>query len=93
MHLYLAGNNKILCENCLTDKDIPLLVALLDKNAYIVSLDLRYNNISDLGAVLLAKVLVVSSFVCHNNYETGSNYEGGKENVDWGGGGGDEAYV
>eukprot|EP00916_Digyalum_oweni_P015310 GHVL01025039.1.p1 GENE.GHVL01025039.1~~GHVL01025039.1.p1 ORF type:complete len:437 (+),score=11.99 GHVL01025039.1:16-1326(+) len=57
MHLYLAGNNQLLCEKRFTDKDCPLLAKFLDKNSFITSVDLRYNNITDAGAKVLGNML------------------------------------
>ncbi|KAL8569742.1 hypothetical protein ACOMHN_007265 [Nucella lapillus] len=57
MHLYLAGNNKLLCEKRMTDADCPLLAKFLNKCGFVTSVDLRYNNITDEGAVILANML------------------------------------
>ncbi|XP_076451919.1 leucine-rich repeat-containing protein 34-like isoform X2 [Babylonia areolata] len=57
MHLYLAGNNHLLCETRMTDADCPLLARFLDKNSFVISVDLRYNNITDQGATILANML------------------------------------
>ena len=44
----------------MTDADCPLLARFLDKNSFVVSVDLRYNNITDEGARILANMLAVS---------------------------------
>ena len=60
MHLYLAGNNELLCSQRLGDSDCEFLARFLDKNPYVASVDLRYNEITDTGAQTLAKMLAVS---------------------------------
>ena len=62
MHLYLAGNNHLLCEARLMEVDCPLLARFLDKNSFITSVDLRYNNITSEGAMILGNMLVVSNW-------------------------------
>ncbi|XP_046343701.2 leucine-rich repeat-containing protein 34-like isoform X1 [Haliotis rufescens] len=57
MHLYLAGNNKLLTDRRLADPDCLALYKTLENNLYVVSLDLRYNNITDEGAQHLAKLI------------------------------------
>lgn len=59
MHLYLAGNNKLLTDKRLGDKDCEALYKLLQNNVFVTSLDLRYNNITDEGIKFLAKLLEV----------------------------------
>ena len=59
MHLYLAGNNKLLTDKRLDDQDCEALYKLLQNNVFVSSLDLRYNNITDKGCVYLAKLLEV----------------------------------
>ena len=59
MHLYLAGNNKLLTDQRLVDQDCEALYRLLQNNVFITSLDLRYNNITDEGAKWIAKLLEV----------------------------------
>ena len=59
MHLYLAGNNKLLTDQRLVDQDCEALYRLLQNNVFITSLDLRYNNITDEGANWIAKLLEV----------------------------------
>ncbi|XP_053378650.1 leucine-rich repeat-containing protein 34-like [Mercenaria mercenaria] len=57
MHLYLAGNNKLLTDKRLEDKDCEVLYKLLQNNVFVTSLDLRYNNLTDEGIKFLAKLL------------------------------------
>ena len=61
MHLYLAGNNKALCQRRINDDDCPLLARFLDKNVFVKSVDLRYNEITDDGVKILADLLTVRS--------------------------------
>ena len=60
MHLYLAGNNKLLTDTRLNDQDCEALYKLLRNNVFIDSLDLRYNNITDAGAKWIAMMIEVS---------------------------------
>ena len=69
MHLYLAGNNKLLTDKRLEDKDCEVLYKLLQNNVFVTSLDLRYNNITDEGIKFLSKLLEVL-FVMLNIYLT-----------------------
>jgi len=56
--LYLAGNNYLVSDQRLSDDDVEVLcVALAAGNTYVNSLDLRYNNITDLGAKHVAQLL------------------------------------
>lgn len=57
--LYLAGNNYLVSDQRLTDDDIDVLCAALSGNSYITALDLRYNNLTDVGAQHIAKLLSV----------------------------------
>jgi len=59
MHLYLAGNNKLLTDKRLIDSDCHVIHKLLQNNVYITSLDLRYNNITDEGCKHIANLLEV----------------------------------
>ncbi|KAL4221640.1 Leucine-rich repeat-containing protein 34 [Mactra antiquata] len=63
MNLYLAGNNKLLTDKRLTDKDCEVLYKLLQNNVFVTSLDLRYNNITDEGIKFLAKLLEENSVI------------------------------
>jgi len=57
--LYLAGNNYLVSEQRLTDDDIEVLCEALDGNTYVTALDLRYNNLTDVGAQHIAQLLSV----------------------------------
>ena len=59
MRLYLAGNNKLITDYRLTDDDTVILYKWLRNDLYVVSLDLRYNNIADEGAANIAKLIEV----------------------------------
>jgi hypothetical protein len=61
MRLYLAGNNKLITNYRLTDADTIILYKWLRNDLYVVSLDLRYNSITDEGAANIAKLIEVSS--------------------------------
>ena len=57
--LYLAGNNYLVSEQRLTDDDADVLCEALSANTYVTALDLRYNNLTDVGAKHLAELLSV----------------------------------
>nr|XP_006815323.1 PREDICTED: leucine-rich repeat-containing protein 34-like isoform X2 [Saccoglossus kowalevskii] len=57
MDLVLPGNNHLITNIRLTDDDMRPLYETLKNNAYIHSMDLRYNNIGDTGAEYIAKLL------------------------------------
>ena len=59
MSLLLAGNNHLLTKKRLEDQDALVLFHTLKNNTYVTSLDLRYNNITDMGAELLANLALV----------------------------------
>ena len=61
MHLYLAGNNKLLTDKRLEDKDCEILYKLLQNNVFVTSLDLRFNNITDAGMKFIVKLLEVTA--------------------------------
>lgn len=63
MHMYLAGNNHLICEKRLDDDDMIILYELLRNNLYVSSIDLRYNNITDKGTQTIAKLLEVGRTV------------------------------
>ena len=62
--LYLAGNDRLMSDQRLTDDDIALLCEALSANIYITSLDLRYNSLTDTGAEHIAQLLVRMSVAC-----------------------------
>jgi len=59
--LYLAGNNYLLSDQRLIDVDVEVLCTALVhcENTYVTALDLRYNNISDLGVKHIAQLLAM----------------------------------
>ncbi|OWF43081.1 leucine-rich repeat-containing protein 34-like isoform X2 [Mizuhopecten yessoensis] len=57
MDLYLAGNNKLLTDKRLVDSDAEALYKTLCNNTYVDGLDLRYNNLTSVGAKHIAKLL------------------------------------
>ncbi|XP_078616720.1 leucine-rich repeat-containing protein 34-like [Branchiostoma floridae x Branchiostoma japonicum] len=60
MTLDLAGNNKLLTDMRLEDRDMVPLCQTLANSTYVSRLDLRYNNITDEGAKHLGKLIEVS---------------------------------
>jgi len=63
--LYLAGNNKLISCPRLTDSDASLISEWLQENKYIVALDLRYNNFTDVGAKHIAELITVLVFLAY----------------------------
>ncbi|XP_071839867.1 leucine-rich repeat-containing protein 34-like isoform X1 [Apostichopus japonicus] len=57
MHLQLPGNNYLLTDTRLIDDDAFHLYKTLVNNTYVVSLDLRYNELTDNGAIHMSKLL------------------------------------
>ena len=69
MRLYLAGNNKLISDYRITDADCVVIYKWLRNDLYVVSLDLRYNNITDDGIFHIAKLMQVSylnQFILNN---------------------------
>ncbi|XP_070560635.1 leucine-rich repeat-containing protein 34-like isoform X2 [Ptychodera flava] len=60
MDLVLPGNNYLITDTRLTDDDMLPLYKTLENSTYVQSLDLRYNEIGDAGAIHLAKLLEVT---------------------------------
>lgn len=59
LFLKLCGNNHLLTQERLTDEDIRILALSLKGNTYVNAIDLRYNRITDVGAVYIAEMLQV----------------------------------
>jgi len=59
--LYLAGNNYLVSEQRLIDDDVEVLCEVLSANTYVTALDLRYNNLTDVGAKHVAQLLSVGT--------------------------------
>jgi len=57
--LYLAGNNYLVSDKRLSDDDIAVFCEALSANTYIAELDLRYNNLTDVGVKHIAEILSV----------------------------------
>jgi len=57
--LYLAGNNYLVSKQRLSDDDVDVLCEALTTNTYVTALDLRYNNLTDVGAKHIAQLLLV----------------------------------
>ncbi|KAI8500511.1 Leucine-rich repeat-containing protein 34 [Branchiostoma belcheri] len=60
MTLDLAGNNKLLTDVRLEDRDMVPLCQTLANSTFVSRLDLRYNNITDEGAKHLGKLIETS---------------------------------
>ena len=58
--MYLGGNNRLLTDVRLKDDDVNAICRTLQGNIFIVSMDLRYNNITDKGCEYIATLLGVS---------------------------------
>jgi hypothetical protein len=67
MALYLAGNNDLLCKERIEDPQCQALYKTLASNAYVRTLDLRYNRITDKGAKFMAQLIEVRSKVRGSN--------------------------
>ena len=65
MHLYLAGNNTLITDSRLDDKQAQVIYKWLRNNLYVTSIDLRYNNITDEGAQYIAKLIEVHILISH----------------------------
>ncbi|ELU16968.1 hypothetical protein CAPTEDRAFT_151888 [Capitella teleta] len=57
MLLYLAGNNKLITNVRLDDAQAEIIYKWLRNNIFVTALDLRYNNITDVGSKHIAKLL------------------------------------
>nr|XP_002125774.2 leucine-rich repeat-containing protein 34 [Ciona intestinalis] len=57
LKLDLAGNNKLMTDKRLGDKDVEVLCAILGKSTALTSLDLRYNNLTDDAAPSISKLI------------------------------------
>ena len=57
IHLYLAGNNHLVSDERLTDKDAQAIYKTLANNVYVTAIDLRYNNITDDGIQAISKLV------------------------------------
>lgn len=57
MCIDLAGNNKLMTQERLSDDDIDILCSIISKSTVLASLDLRYNNFTDSAAASIAKFI------------------------------------
>ncbi|XP_019388251.1 PREDICTED: leucine-rich repeat-containing protein 34 isoform X1 [Crocodylus porosus] len=65
--LKIAGNNRLVPVQKITDEDLYVLVCILPKNIFITGLDLRYNVLTDVGAKHIAKLLQENSSLRYLN--------------------------
>ncbi|ESO10799.1 hypothetical protein HELRODRAFT_167298 [Helobdella robusta] len=81
--LYLAGNNKVMTDTRLTDTDMDVFERWLTNNTYVIALDLRFNNITDKGALSIAKLLTKNfsiqklNLMCNDIGPKGAQYIAG----------------
>lgn len=59
--LYLAGNNKLLTEQRITDEDVLILFKVLKNSSIFVVINLSYNNLGDKSAQTIAAYLQVKT--------------------------------
>uniref|UniRef100_A0A674JZR1 Leucine rich repeat containing 34 n=1 Tax=Terrapene triunguis TaxID=2587831 RepID=A0A674JZR1_9SAUR len=57
--LKIAGNNRLVPVQKVTDEDFRMLACILSNNTFVTGLDLRYNVLTDVGAEHAAKFLQV----------------------------------
>lgn len=78
--LYLAGNDRRISNQPVTDDDIEVLCEVLSANTYVTALDLRYNYLTDVGAQHIAQLLLKSSrlsslnLMCNDIGEEGAKH-------------------
>nr|XP_025044772.1 leucine-rich repeat-containing protein 34 isoform X2 [Pelodiscus sinensis] len=65
--LKIAGNNRLVPVQKVTDEDFRTLAFILSNNTFVTGLDLRYNILTDVGAEHVAKFLQENSTVCYLN--------------------------
>ncbi|XP_019358815.1 PREDICTED: leucine-rich repeat-containing protein 34 isoform X2 [Gavialis gangeticus] len=65
--LKIAGNNRLVPVQKITDEDLYVLVCMLPKNIFITGLDLRYNVLTDVGAKHIAEFLQKNSSLRYLN--------------------------
>ncbi|NWI17111.1 LRC34 protein, partial [Crypturellus soui] len=65
--LKIAGNNRIVPVQRITDEDLQALVAVLQNTIFVTGLDLRYNVLTDDGAKHMAKFLEENSTLRYLN--------------------------
>nr|XP_032639600.1 leucine-rich repeat-containing protein 34 isoform X2 [Chelonoidis abingdonii] len=65
--LKIAGNNRLVPVQKVTDEDFRMLACILSDNTFVTGLDLRYNVLTDIGAEHAAKFLQENSTLCYLN--------------------------
>ncbi|NXA48959.1 LRC34 protein, partial [Nothocercus julius] len=65
--LKIAGNNRLVPVQRVTDEDLQALVAVLQNTVFVTGLDLRYNILTDDGAKHMAKFLQENSTLRYLN--------------------------
>ncbi|EMP39831.1 Leucine-rich repeat-containing protein 34 [Chelonia mydas] len=65
--LKIAGNNRLLPVQKVTDEDFRMLACILSNNTFVTGLDLRYNVLTDVGAEHAAKFLQENATLCYFN--------------------------
>ncbi|CAM5138174.1 unnamed protein product [Eretmochelys imbricata] len=65
--LKIAGNNRLLPVQKVTDEDFRMLACILSNNTFVTGLDLRYNVLTDDGAEHAAKFLQENATLCYFN--------------------------
>ncbi|XP_069831337.1 leucine-rich repeat-containing protein 34 isoform X2 [Dendropsophus ebraccatus] len=65
--LKICGNNRLVAVKRVTDEDFLAISRVLKQNNFITSLDLRFNNLTNNGAVYIANCLKDGSSLFHLN--------------------------
>ena len=65
LHLHLAGDNYLMTKLRIEDADLLPLCSMLNNAPVVTSVDLKYNQISDHGAVLLGQMLEKNTTLKH----------------------------
>uniref|UniRef100_A0A8C3P7Y4 Leucine rich repeat containing 34 n=1 Tax=Chrysemys picta bellii TaxID=8478 RepID=A0A8C3P7Y4_CHRPI len=65
--LKIAGNNRLVPVQKVTDEDFRMLACILSNNTFVTGLDLRYNVLTDVGAEHAAKFLQENSTLHYLN--------------------------
>ncbi|XP_040284136.1 leucine-rich repeat-containing protein 34 [Bufo bufo] len=65
--LKICGNNRLVAVKRVTDEDFLAISRVLKQNSYITNLDLRFNNLTNNGAVNITRFLQDSCSIFHLN--------------------------
>ncbi|NXC43144.1 LRC34 protein, partial [Penelope pileata] len=65
--LKIAGNNRLVPVQRVTDEDVPVLISVLCRAVFVTGLDLRYNVLTDVGAKHMATFLQENSTLRYLN--------------------------